>query len=333
MTGKSVVAAVMLLAAGLADIAVAAGKVLVVHSYHENYAWVQALNTGIREGLKDTGVELEIVYMDTKRHQDEASKNHAGAMARAMVGHFQPDVVLAVDDNAQVYFARDYVGKVRPAIVFLGVNAAPGRYGYPAANVTGILERPRYVQTLEYLQTLAPSVRTVALLGDDSETAALILDYMRQQESPLKVVASSQAGTFEEWQARVEEYSESADALLVVIYETVKRTRTEEGSAVSRVEPREVAAWTIANFSKPTAAVFEFGVADGFLCGVVEDGVAHGNDAAAMALSILKGNQAGNIPIATLSRGRRQINLDTARAIGLKVRAELIEQADKIFGR
>ena len=149
----------------------------------------------------------------------------------------------------------------------------------------------------------------------------------------MKVVASGQAGTFKEWKALVKDYGESADALLVAIYETVKKAPAEEGGTPVRVEPKEVAAWTVANFKKPTASVFEFGVADGFLCGVVEDGVAHGRDAAAMALAILNGKKAKDIPIATLRQGRRELNLGTAQAIGLEVPAEMVEKADKVFGQ
>lgn len=330
---KAVAAAMLMGASGLGSIATAGEKVLIVHSYHENYAWVEAINVGVGEGLKGARIELDIAYMDTKRHQDEASMRKAGEMVRRKVERFQPDVILVADDNAQEYFAKDYVGKEHPAIIFLGVNSEPERYGYPAANVTGILERPLYVQTLEYLRAVAPAVRTVALIGDDSETATLIIDYMRNQVSPLKVIASGQAGTFEEWKALVRDYNESADALLVAIYETVKKAPADEGGTSVRVKPKEVAAWTVANFKKPTASVFEFGVADGFLCGVVEDGVAHGRDAAAMALSILNGKEVKDIPIATLRKGRRELNLSTAQAIGLEVPAEMLEKADRVFGQ
>jgi ABC-type uncharacterized transport system substrate-binding protein len=331
MLKRLLVFVIALGAAGVGSIAMADGKLLLAHSYHEGYAWVQAINAGVREGLKGTSIELDIAYMDTKRHQKVPDMIKAGDRISARVEQFQPDVVLAADDNAQEYFAKRYVGKEKPAIVFLGVNAEPETYGYPADNVTGILERPLYAQTLEYLREVDPSVRSVALLGDDSETTALIMDYMMKQASPLKVVSSAQAGTLKEWKARVKEYRESADALLVVLYETVKQTSSEEGGTAVRVEPATVAAWTVANFDKPTASVFEFGVADGFLCGVVEDGVAHGRDAAAIALAILNGKKAGEIPITTLGQGRRALNLRTARAMGLTLPAGIIEQADKVF--
>ena len=83
------------------------GKVLVVHSYHHEYEWVAEISGGINEVLKDKNVELEYYYMDTKRKTDEAWKEESGRAALEKVTAWQPNVVIAVDDNAQLYFAKN----------------------------------------------------------------------------------------------------------------------------------------------------------------------------------------------------------------------------------
>jgi len=54
----------------------------------------------------------------------------------------EPDVLIAVDDNAQKYAAKYFVNHPRIKIVFSGINGSVQPYGYDTANnVTGILER------------------------------------------------------------------------------------------------------------------------------------------------------------------------------------------------
>ncbi len=57
------------------------------------------------------------------------------------IAQFDPDVVIAVDDEAQEYVMRRFAGKARPKVVFAAIDHEPAEYGYVgAANVTGVAE-------------------------------------------------------------------------------------------------------------------------------------------------------------------------------------------------
>ena len=115
-------------------------KVLVVHSYHEGFDWVEQANEGIIKALPAEHYQTKTIYMDTKRHPSESSKVQAGLKAFEAVKNFKPDIIIAADDNAQQYFAMTQSKAAdSPPIVFCGVNAAASKYGYPNKNVTGIL--------------------------------------------------------------------------------------------------------------------------------------------------------------------------------------------------
>ena len=59
-----------------------------------------------------------------------------------MIDETQPDIILAVDDDAQNYVARYYINHPHIRVVFAGVNNDPAEYGFDrASNVSGILER------------------------------------------------------------------------------------------------------------------------------------------------------------------------------------------------
>ena len=322
-----VVACVVFLA-GCAGLGGAGKSVLLVHSYHKGYAWTDDITAGVYEGLQGTGARLDVYYMDTKRQTATEWKQKAGAMAMQHVDELKPPLVIAADDNAQAYFAKGYAGKDSPQIVFCGVNARAEAYGYPAENVTGVLERAANVATLNLLKRIAPGVKTIAVICDDSPTGAGMIAQMKAAEAqlPVKVVAYEQPATFDAWKAAVQKLRTRADALHITLYMTVKRT-----PGGPRVPPKEVVGWTVANWDKPSVTSYTYGVEDGVLCGVVESGVEHGVLAADMARRILQGKKAGEMPIVVAQEGMVQVNLKTAARLGLQVSPGLLKEADKVI--
>ena len=230
----------------------ASGKVLLVHSYHEGYSWVDEITASVQEELEGSVDELEVFYMDTKRKPSEEWKVKSGQMAKEKMADFKPDVVITSDDNAQEYFARDYAGKDSPQFVFCGVNAEASKYGFPASNVTGLLERPHFIESLNLLTALDANINTIAVIGDDSPTANAMYDYMRtlEDQSPVKIVSFDQPSTFAQWQALIRQYQDSVDAIAIVIYHTVKETIGGDS-----MDPQEVISWTLTNNKKPTVGI------------------------------------------------------------------------------
>ncbi|MBC8096346.1 MAG: hypothetical protein H7Y43_11080 [Akkermansiaceae bacterium] len=309
--------------------AFAAGKVLIVQSYHEGHPWVDAVNASVKKTLAGTGAEVEIFCMDAKRHSQEAEKLKAAQAARDKVASFKPDVVITSDDIAQSYFAKEYVGKAGPQFVFCGVNAEASAYGYPAANVTGILERPHFNETMKLLKTIRPNATTIAIVSDDSETSKWMLGQMQAaQDSAMKIVSSEQASLFTDWQAAVTKAQGAADAVVINLYHTVKK---EAGGA--SMDPKEVMAWTLANVKKPTVGFFDFAIKDGVVLGIVESGEEHGYEAALMAKEILGGKTAKDLPIKTAKKGLVMINVVTAQKAALEIPFESIQAADLVIDK
>jgi len=297
--------------------AMADNKVLLVHSYHKGYSWVDGITTGVQKGLEGSEAQLEIFYMDTKRKTSEEWKKEAGQMAKKKVDDFKPDVVITADDNAQEYFARDYTGKDSPQIVFCGVNAEASAYGFPASNVTGILERPFFIECLNLLKAIDRSIKTISVISDDGPTSTAMYDYMKNlaAKSPVKVVSFDQPSTFDQWQGLIKKYQDSVDAIAVISYHTVKKVAGGES-----MDPEEVIAWTRANNQKPTTTIVDFAVEDGVLCGVVESSEEHGLAAAQIARQILEGKKASDFPVKTAKKGTVMLNTGTAEKLGMEIR-------------
>jgi ABC-type uncharacterized transport system substrate-binding protein len=302
-------------------------KVLLVDSYHAGYPWSDAIVRGVNMALGGENVQMEVFHMDTKRRTDETWKRQAGLQADEIVAQWRPDVVVASDDNAQQYFARAYAGKKQPAFVFCGLNAEPNAYGYPASNVTGILERPHFTASLRMLGQLLPGASRIAIISDDSETSTGAISYMTDPPSPWHIVSCDRPRTFDEWQEAVKRVQDQAEAIAVYMYHTVKR----DGLELS-MEPKEVMAWTLANSRIPLVGFFIFAVDDGALCGYLESGAEHGFKAGRMALEILHGRKPAEIPIVTALEGYSMINVSTARRLGITIPRSVLDTTQIITG-
>ncbi|MBN2375774.1 MAG: hypothetical protein JXD22_05210 [Sedimentisphaerales bacterium] len=302
-------------------------KVLLVHSYHTGYPWVDAITRGVKMALSgDKQIDLQVFYMDTKRITDKSWKQQAGEKAKEIVRQWNPDVVIAADDNAQIYFAKSYVGCERPIVIFCGVNAKPEAYGYPASNVTGVLERPHFQASLDFLKELRPYASRVAIVTDDSETSAGAIAFIKTRPSTFEIVSCETPSTFDGWQQAILQCQDRADAIAVYMYHTVKRA----GDQVSML-PKEVMNWTVGNSRLPVIGFFIFAVDDGALCGYLESGVEHGLKAGQMALGLLRGDRIDQHPIITALEGQSMVNLKVARQLGIEVSGEVIEKTDVVI--
>jgi len=301
-------------------------RVLLVHSYHPEYPWVDSVTQGVKAAMQGTGLALEVLYMDTKRHTDEAWKTEAGRRARQKVDEYRPDVVLACDDDAQQFFARSYVNTTTP-LVFTGVDADPSKYGYPAANVTGVIERPHLKESLALAQRLR-SIRRVAVLSCRDSTSVAALGFMKQEQLGVEVAEWLLVEDFDQWKLAVARFNESVDALIIRSYQAVKQPGTQVN-----VDPREVAAWTARKATIPTIAFHDFEIRDGMLVGTVKSGQEYGRQAMEYALQILRGTSAASLPVTRAKMGIQMVNSDTAAILGISLADDVAREVTVVSGK
>lgn len=309
-------------------------RALVLHSYHPEYVWVQDVNKGILKGLEEERFEaeknlkLEYFYMDTKRKTDEKWKLEVAAKAKAHIAAYKPDVVIAVDDNAQKYVVGD-LAKGGPPFVFLGVNADPMNYGYlrsletPGGQVTGSIERARFEQSFALLQQIVPGVHNLAVICDDGPTGKSVVQRVKEKADALaiNIVALKQTGSFSEWKRFVEEVQTQADALLVIVYHTLK------DDAGQPVHENDVLSWTVENSKLPDMGFWSWAVEGGLLCSEAISGFQQGHFAATVASYVLMGQSPGEFPVDKPQRGEVCVNLARAKMLGIEIPYELARTA------
>lgn len=276
---------------------------LILHSYGPDYAWVRDVNIGVKRVIRGkSSYNILWHYMDTKNHPDNEYKEKAGIIARRVVDYVKPDVVLAIDDDAQEYVMKHYLNRKDIQIVFAGVNAKATQYGYDkGTNVTGVLERIPYegvktaIETQAIRRGLKPPYRTIHI-SDQS----IIVKYddinLHEYKNwyPLELLPSTLVETFDEWKKAILESKNVADFILISNYRKVYKDQTKK----EMVPFKEIMEWTFKHAPIPLIGVNGFVCEEGSAVSIATSPFEQGETSARMAIAILDGRvKASDIPI------------------------------------
>ena len=297
-------------------------RVLLIFSYHAEYPWVIEETRGAEDILKENPVEIERFYLDTKRKTSAEWKEQVAADAVNKINDFKPDVVVVFDDNACELVAKRYIGKTLP-IVFGGMNGEPEDYGFPANNITGVIERPQLEETISLLKHLIPDARRVAIVTDNSPTSQAFIARARRTTLPIEVSEFYSTDDFDAWKAKVIELQSKVDAIGLALYHTLK----EKDGEVS-LPAEHVLEWTLKNSQLPEFAVFEFTVNEGALCGVTLSGYEQGKAAAEIAVKILDGQKPADIPIQSQEEGKPVVNEERAKELDVVIPTDMLNEVE-----
>jgi ABC-type uncharacterized transport system substrate-binding protein len=287
-------------------------RVLVIMSYDAGYVWEQDIRSGIQTLLANQA-HLRFFYMDTKN--DFPGGGHKARAALAVFNDFKPHGVIAADDNAQSLFVVPYLrNKVDTPVIFCGVNAGPETYGYPAANVTGVVERLHIRETIAFAQMLSSGIKTVGFLTRPNPTTAAILTQIESERTSYSVnsLPISQVNTLTEAVEAVDRLRRRCDALYLV---NLNGLLDEKGAPM--LEP-DLIGPLCKRFGKPTMGSSPYHVKAGALLTVANSGHEQGELAARMLITHLAGTPLVELPISHNRKGQRMINLSTMRALGIQ---------------
>jgi len=299
-------------------------KVLVVMSYESDFPWVLETKEGINATLADT-CEVKYVYLNTKADFEGGRKK--AKEAHALYLDFRPDGVIAADDNAQFMFVVPYLkDKVKTPVMFCGVNAEPEKYGYPAVNVSGILERLHIGESIAFVQQLLPSIKTFGVIMRDSPSSKGVLRQIEKQSGtyPAEFIAFKQPRTLADATAMAEDLKKRCDILFMASMEGVTDINGRP------LEDRVVMPIVAKTFAKPTIASNSYNVKFAALCAVVKTGQEQGSTAARMLLKAMQGTPVSQIPITRNRNGKRMINVSVMKELGVKPKPIILRGAELV---
>lgn len=269
-------------------------KVLVVMSYEENYPWVKEIRSGIESVLLNKAI-IKYFYLNTKTQGELAATKAKEAFA--LYKEYNPDGVIACDDDAQLFFVVPYLeNKEKTPVIFCGVNEDPEKYGYPATNVTGILERELFKESLLFAKGLDPRFKRAAYIGKN--------DLMSKGIAVIKKLKAQ------------------TDLLIYVTLEGVK-----DKNGLSYNDQKMI--WTLVKeYGKPLVSSAAFRVEMGALCAVMKSGEEFGVASGEMLMKAMTGTSVSKIPMTANQFGKRIINADMVLYYELRPRPEAIRGAE-----
>jgi ABC-type uncharacterized transport system substrate-binding protein len=265
-------------------------RVLILHSYATDYAWVRDVSVGVRRALDKKSYSMRWHYMDTKRHPYKEYMERAGVNARNIIKEWEPHVIIAIDDDAQQFAAKYFNNDPFIKIVYAGVGSEPKDYGYDKArNVTGILERMPLDSIKEFVSQMHKNlghkdeakiihITDVSSAGDGNRKSLLSYDF-----KPIQLVESIEAFTFDDWKNAVKNAEGRADFLMFTNYHTIRRSKEDK----TIVPPKEVVEWTEQNTNLLTFNAWGFFVMDGGMMSIGVSPYEQGEVAGKMAIEIL----------------------------------------------
>ena len=300
-------------------------KVLVVMSYEPEFLWAQDTMEGIHSALAGKA-DIRFFHMDTK-------KNFEGGPAKAQEAYalyqeWQPDGVIATDDDAQKMFVVPYLkDKVNTPVMFCGVNGEAETYGYPASNVSGILERYHFAETIHFARQLDPSIKTVGFMFKFSPTADAAERQVQQETDtyPVKVVGFKKPKTLAEALAMIEELKQAQCDFLCI--DALQGLKDDQGNPM--VE-EDIFPIIIKAFGKPVSGSSRFQVSFGILCYVIKTVQEHVRVADEMLLKAMQGTPMSELPITVNKEGKRLINVDALKSLGIKPKPHVLQGVEFI---
>lgn len=292
-------------------------RVLFIDSYHAGYEWSDGITAGVEQVLADENVLLRIHRMDTKNNTSEEFKQRAGLLAKAVIDEFQPDLVIATDDNAQKYLIAPYYRNSDLPVVFAGVNWDASIYGYPAENITGMIEVSAVPEMLGLIRRITPGQRVGSVSGDTETVRKEIKNYTDVLD--LQFDADRRVSTFDEWKAAFLEMQSSVDILYMY-----------NNAGIAGWDDEEANRFVLENARIPSGSVQPW-MAPYVLVTFTKDPYEQGEYAARTALRILDGESPRDIPLVTNQRGNVLLNSELARALGLTIPSEMLDTADVLM--
>jgi ABC-type uncharacterized transport system substrate-binding protein len=288
-------------------------KVVFVNSYHEGYAWSDGIEAGLHEVFDGTGVELKIIWLDTKNNPDESFGQSAGKKAKAEIETFQPDVVIASDDNAQKYLVVPYLKDTDIPVIFNGVNWDASAYGFPTSNVTGMIEVELPDQLVELLRAHANGDR-IGYLTIDTETERKVVEIYNQrffdgQMQPYWVT------TQDEFKTAFLATQQEVDILFM-----------GNNAGSDKWDEEEMKQFVLKNATIPTGSINDW-MAPYSLLTLAKSAKEQGVWSAQAALQILDGAPVSDISVAENKKGEMIVNLDLADKLGVVFAPSLLKNA------
>ena len=275
--------------------------VLVLNSYHKGLSWTDNIVKAVESVLQPEAhnIEINYEYMDTKRYSSKAYLKQVYELYKTKYSKQHFDVIIVSDNDALdlvTQYRRDLFANT--PVVFCGINYFQDSMVWDPSMVTGVVEETDIRSSLDIALKLFPFAPQVYVIDDKTTTGIAmkneLLKVMPHFKDKVKFVFLED---FDIAELRQQVRNIPPESIILLLL--VNRDRT--GSFFTY---EESLSFIYSEARAPIFSVWDFYLGGGMVGGMLTSGYYQGKTAAEMALRILKGEKASNIPVVRKSPNR-----------------------------
>jgi PAS domain S-box-containing protein len=289
-------------------------RVLVLHSYHKGLGWTDSITKGIEAAFSKSKFPIEIFYefMDTKRIFDEAYLNKLAELYQYKYRKRHFDAIISSDDHAFRFLLAHHDALFpQTPVVFCGVNYFKDDFIANTDYFTGVVESFSIKGTIDGALAIDPEIRQIYAVVDKTVTGqanrklldAVIPEYAGRLQ--FKYITDQDMSQVQQTVGHLPDES----VVLLLSY-----TSDRSGNTFSLEQSAELVCRAS---NRPVFGFWDFYLNHGIVGGMLTTGVAHGREAANMALRILAGEKPTNIPVLKESPNRYIYDYAEMRKFGI----------------
>ncbi len=326
MRGKKVIALMLLifsLTSYLTIGAMAAAlpqqrNVLILNSYNKGHKWTDSIVAGIESVFAKSGVQTNLYYeyMDTKRCSEDKYITQLFQAYETKYRQTYFDAVITSDDDA-----LDFVKKYRrrlfkdTPVIFCGINQETDKVLDGMKNMTGILERPDFINCVDLAAKLHPDARRIIVISDQTRTGQLLTQDFEREQAYMKVdkeIALLSGNSLEKILSSLLAQTQAQDRFIVFCLGM--NFQNESGDVVTMAESLK----TLRNsVDMPFYSAWDFLLGDGIIGGALVSGFQQGVTAARITEQVLNGKEIDSIPLTTGSPSQYTFDFNMLKKHGI----------------
>lgn len=289
-------------------------RVLLLCSYHQGNPRGDQVVQGVFSVLEEKEAEIHVEYLDTARHNDEECLAHFRSLLKSKLDHLTFHLIISVDDQAFDFLLehRKVFSEDIP-IVFCGVNDFQYERIVGHSNITGVNETMDVEETVRIALQLHPKAKNlIAILGDYQPHWHSLLEIFRRVapnfSDRIKIREIMNLNTTE---APSVLRAVSPDSVVICLAPLLEDSGRE---ALFQKSFRILSEHS----SAPIYGIWEAALGSGMVGGRMVSGFRHGEAAAQIALPILHGESASNIPILLKSPNINMFDWNALKRFGIR---------------
>ncbi len=294
------------------------GEILILNSYHPGYAWSDEEQAGIVDLLnKENKVQhIYIEYLDCKRFPGGGHLTEVRRLFKQKYGNKKWSLLMVLDNPALEFVLNNRKGLFQTVpVVFCGINDYTDALLRGDSNITGVAEVLDPAETIDLMLRLHPNTHEIVVPHDNTVTGLAV---RKEVEALIPRFAGRTRFRFIENMAMKDVLKElealPKDSLVF-----------EQGFITDKTGHVFGMTETTRLFSKhgpvPVYGTYEQRLGSGMVGGKLLSGRVQGTQAAQMALRILAGEKAVNIPVVTESVLQYMFDYQVMKRFGIPLSA------------